>query len=93
MPICSYLVIAGRGESGAAASRLAAIPGCEVSRAAERDVLILVTDTEGRAAEEALRERIAAVPEIHSLLLAFGEIEPTAAPAGAGRRHPRPALP
>jgi nitrate reductase NapAB chaperone NapD len=92
MPICSYLVITGPGESVAAASRLAVIPGCEVSPAAERDLLILVTETEGSAAEEALRERIAAVPQIHSLLLAFGEIEPAAAPRG-DRRPSRAPLP
>jgi nitrate reductase NapAB chaperone NapD len=74
MPVCSYLVIPRASGIEAAASSLAALPGCEVARAADRDLLVLVTETDGPEAEQALGARIAAVEEIESLLLVFGEL-------------------
>jgi nitrate reductase NapAB chaperone NapD len=78
MAICSYLVIPREGAGAALAQRLAALPGCDVARAENRDVLVLVTDTAGPEEEATLRGRIAALPEVHTLVLTFGEIDPDA---------------
>jgi hypothetical protein len=85
MAICGYLVIPAEGGSDALAARLARVPGCDVARARNRDVLVLVTDTPGPAEEAALRERLAREPGIRSLVLTFGEVDPAAPPAGPGQ--------
>ncbi len=79
MPICSYLVISEDGASEHVAERLAALPGCDVVPAENRDVLILVTDTLGLEEEGALRRKVEALDGIQGLLLTFGEIDPDAA--------------
>lgn len=84
MPVCSYLVLPAHGEADVVASRLAALPGCDVVRASNSDVLILVTDT-GTADEElALREEIAASSGIQAMVLTFGEVEPGGEGGAAG---------
>lgn len=85
MAICGYLVIPAEGGSDALAARLALLPGCDVARARNRDVLVLVTDTPGPAEEAALRERLAGVPGIHSLVLTFGDVDPASPAAVPGR--------
>jgi nitrate reductase NapAB chaperone NapD len=76
--ICSYLVIPEEGASGRVAERLAALPGCDVVEAENRDVLILVTDTPGLEEESDLRREVEALDGIQGLLLTFGEIDPDA---------------
>ena len=78
MPICSYLVIPEEGASALVAERLAALPGCDVVEAENRDVLILVTDTPGFDEESALRRKVEALDGMQALLLTFGEIDPDA---------------
>ncbi len=86
MPVCSYLVFPAAGARDDVAARLSAVPGCEVTVAENSDVLVLVTDTPDPASDDALRTSIESVAGIECLMLAFGEIDPT---AGA----PRPTLP
>lgn len=74
MPILSYLVIPAAGAAGQVARRLEALPGCEVLRAGNRDLLILVTETAGPAEEEMLRASLDRVDGISSLSIAFGEV-------------------
>ena len=74
--ICSYLVVSEEGATGRVAEQLAALPGCDVVSAENRDVLILVTDTPGLEEEGALRQRVEAMDGIQGLLLTFGEIDP-----------------
>jgi nitrate reductase NapAB chaperone NapD len=76
MPICSYLVIPREGDVDRVHGRLADLPACEVVRAENRDLLILVTDTEGLEEEEDLRSSVEAMDGIQALLLTFGEIDP-----------------
>ena len=76
MPICGYLVIAESGASEQVAMRLSALRGCDVARAENRDVLILVTDTPDLEEERALREIVEATEGIQALVLTFGEIGP-----------------
>ena len=89
MPICSYLVIPEEGGAESVHDRLAAVPGCDVARAENRDVLILVTDTPGLEEEDDLRTRLEAMDGIQALLMTFGEIDPetdVADPIAIGRR-------
>lgn len=76
VPICSYLVIPEEGAADRVGRRLAGLPGCEVTPARDRDLLILVTDTPGLEEEEELRSRIEAMKGIRALLFTFGEIDP-----------------
>jgi nitrate reductase NapAB chaperone NapD len=76
MPICSYLVIPEEGSARELTRRLGALPGCDVTRAENRDVLLLVTDTPGPDEDRALRETVEGMEGIHALVLAFGEIDP-----------------
>lgn len=76
MPICSYLVITEDGAAPRVARRLEELPGCEVTPAHNRSVLILVTDTPGLEEEHELRRRVEEVEGIEGLLLTFGEIDP-----------------
>lgn len=78
MPICSYLVIADEGATERVRDRLAAIPECRVAPAENRDVMILLTDTEGLHEEAALRSAVETMDGIQALLLTFGEIDPDA---------------
>lgn len=75
MAICSYLVIPEPGEAPAVRERLEAMPGCEVVPADNRDILLLVTDTADRGAEDALRDRIEELAGIQALLQTFREVE------------------
>jgi nitrate reductase NapAB chaperone NapD len=76
MPICSYLIIPDAGAADDVVERLADLPGCDVTRAENRDVVILVTETPGLEEENDLRSRVEAMEGIQSLLLTFGEIDP-----------------
>ncbi len=98
MPICSYLVIPERGAARRVERRLTDLSGCDVTRARNRDVLILVTETPGLEEENDLRERIEAMEGIQALLLTFGEIDPETpvrdpVSVGRNRREDRRPLP
>jgi len=92
MPICSYLVVPEEGAVDGVFERLASLPGCDVTRAENRDVVILVTETPGLEEENDLRSRVEAMEGIQALLLTFGEIDPDTdladpvAVGGYGRR-------
>jgi nitrate reductase NapAB chaperone NapD len=82
MSVCSYLVLANPGSARAVAERLAGIPRCDVIPAENRDVLVLVTETDDPEEERTLRDRLAAVEDVAALVLTFGEIDPDAPRAG-----------
>ncbi len=76
MPVCSYLVISEPNAAQDLANRLAKLPDCDVIRARNRDVLLLVTDTPGPREDRELRERIEGLEGIQALVLSFGEVDP-----------------
>lgn len=76
MPVCSYLVVPRAGAGSEVARRMAALPGCDVTRAENRDVLLLVTDTPGPDEDRELRRTLESMEGIQALVLAFGEIDP-----------------
>lgn len=75
MPICSYLMIPEPGTKARVQERLDGIAGCEVVPAENRDILILVTETEDRTAEDALRARLETLDGVRALMQTFGEVE------------------
>src|SRR5688572_27462319 len=76
MIICSYLVVASPGAASSLARQLGALPGCEVVPAVNRDVLLLVTESQDAERDDALRSRIAALEEVSALVLTFGNLTP-----------------
>jgi nitrate reductase NapAB chaperone NapD len=76
MPICSYLVIPAEGESAEVALRLSDIEGCDVLAAANRDLLLLVTQADTAEEDAGLRARVEAVDGIRGIVLTFGEVDP-----------------
>lgn len=76
MPVCSYLVIPEERTGRDLEGRIRALPGCDVARAVNANVLLLVTDTPGPAEDRALRRTLEGMEGIHALVLAFGEIDP-----------------
>lgn len=76
MPILSYLVLPVAGATDQVARKLGAIPGCEVTRAENRDLLILVTETSGEEEERALQASVAELDGIHAISLTFGDAVP-----------------
>jgi hypothetical protein len=72
VPIKSYLAQAVAGEREQLTRRLRALPGCLVLPAANRDVVVLVTDTLDDSAEEAMEIMLARVPGLQCLTLVAG---------------------
>jgi nitrate reductase NapAB chaperone NapD len=62
VPIKSYLAYSVTGRRDALARALAALGGCEVIPASNRDVLVLVTDTADESAERILQTTLEACP-------------------------------
>jgi nitrate reductase NapAB chaperone NapD len=94
MPVCSYLVVPDPGAADSVAQRLSVLPGCDVARAENRDLLLLVTDTPGPEEDAQLRGTLETMEGIQALVLSFGEIDPET-PVGDplardGRRRRRP---
>jgi nitrate reductase NapAB chaperone NapD len=93
MPVCSYVVLPRPGGQDDLAKELAKIEGCEVVRAQNARVLLLVTTTDSFDADVELRHEVEALPGIEALLMTFGEIDPETTVGdplsrGAGRRRP-----
>ena len=80
MPIKSYLAYPVRGRRDALAAALRALAGCEVIPAVNQEVLVLVTDTPDEAAEDALQDALAHLPELEGLALVAGVDEGAIAP-------------
>lgn len=76
MPVCSYVVFPRPGAATRLAEHLAALPGCQVEPADNRDLLLMVTDTPDAEAEHALRDRLESLEDVLGMVLAFGEIDP-----------------
>lgn len=76
MTTCSYVVIPADGAAEALTERLAALPGCEIARARNRDVLLLVTETSGPEEDRVLRDVLERTDGVRALVLTFGELAP-----------------
>jgi hypothetical protein len=83
VPIKSYLAYPVTGRRDALARALAALGGCEVIPASNRDVLVLVTDTPHEDAERALQATVGELPDSLGLTLVSGVDDPEAVGAPA----------
>lgn len=72
MPIKSYIAWPRTGSGAALNEKLAALPGCEVHGAENREVLLLITDTRDDGAEEALQSQLARIEALECLTLVAG---------------------
>lgn len=72
MPIKSYLVHPQEGKKMQLAKILSEIGQCEVVPAENKDVLILVTETDSKQEEEVLKERLDNINDIKLMALVSG---------------------
>ena len=72
MPIKSYLAYPEHGRRDELAAALGRLHGCQVVRAINRDLLVLVTDTPDAAAEEALETALTSLQSLQGLALVAG---------------------
>jgi nitrate reductase NapAB chaperone NapD len=73
--IRSFLVYVAPGRRDEVAQALAGDPGCDVYPAANRDIVVVVSDVDDRGAEEAFDERLAALPGVLNVALVSGHVQ------------------
>lgn len=69
MPIKSYIAHIVPGSVPQLAERIAALPGCSVVPAENRDAVVVITDTSGEEAETELRSRLEQMEGLITLTL------------------------
>ena len=72
MPIKSYIAWPRTGNSEVLSEKLAALPGCEVHVAENRDILLLITDTSDDRAEDQLQSEFGRIEALECLTLVAG---------------------
>lgn len=72
MPIKSYLAHPQDGKKEYLLEVLSSIEGCEVLPAENKDILILVTETNSRQEETILKEKLDAISSLKLLALVSG---------------------
>ncbi len=72
MAIKSYLAHPYNGQKEKLQKELSIIPHCEVIPAANKDVLILVTDTNTRQEEDILKEKLETITSLKLLAMVSG---------------------
>lgn len=72
MPIKSYLVHPREGRKLQLADTLSKLTHCEVLPAENKEVLILVTETDSKQEEETLKEKLEQVEDIKLMALVSG---------------------
>lgn len=72
MPIKSYLVHPHDGKKKELSKTLASIEHCEVIPAENRELLILVTETQNKREEDILKEKIEAIESLKLLAMVSG---------------------
>lgn len=72
MPIMSYLAWPTANKKDALIATLQGIIGCEVQPAEDRDLLVVVTDTQNEKEERQLQAQLKEIPELACLALVAG---------------------
>ena len=72
MPIKSYIAWPRTGSGAELNTELAALPGCEVHGAQNREILLLITDTCDDTAEDVLQAQLARIETLECLTLVAG---------------------
>jgi nitrate reductase NapAB chaperone NapD len=75
MTVQSYLVYPEAGHLEAVLRSLAETPSCEVMQSENRDLLILITESDSAEAQRTLEARIEGLPGIECLALVSGWTE------------------
>lgn len=75
MIVKSYLVFPVEGQMVELISALEAMPECEVTKATNRNLVVLVTETDSEAAEKELEAALNEIPFLHALTLVSGHNE------------------
>ena len=76
MPVMSYLAYPVDGKKEELIASLEAMQRCEVQPAENHDLLVLVTDTEGKEEEEALQDQLKDIESLAFLALVAGYDDP-----------------
>lgn len=79
MPIKSYIAWPAPGKAAELEASLLQMTGCEVLPAENQELLLLVTDTPGEAAEKALCGQLESLTTLQCLSLVAGVTEKDAA--------------
>lgn len=72
MPIKSYLAHPMEGQKLALIQAISAIAQCDVIPAENRDVLVVVTETESKQEEDYLRQQLETIPSLKLLAMVSG---------------------
>ena len=72
MPVCSYLVTPSHGRCQEISSALSSLKGIDVFPAEDRELIVMVTDTEDQASEDRLQEELQQLDGIECMALSFG---------------------
>lgn len=72
MPIKSYLAHPHEGKKDILIKALSQIEHCEVVPATNKDVLIVITDTQSKLEEEQLKEKLEAIDSLKLLAMVSG---------------------
>ena len=72
MPIKSYLVYPHDGKKEELIKHLSTIESCEVTPAENKDVLVLVTETENKTSEANLKEVLESIDSLKLLAMVSG---------------------
>ncbi|HZJ20672.1 MAG TPA: hypothetical protein VFD35_10020 [Pricia sp.] len=72
MPIKSYLAYPHKGKKKYLQQAFLGLEGCEVLPADNEDLLILVTETDSREAEDCLKKKLEAIPSLKLLAMVSG---------------------
>lgn len=75
MPVKSYLVIPVEGKKDQLKKEIEILPGCEVTPAENRSLLVVLTETDHEEADKALFQKLNALADLQMLTLvsAFSE--------------------
>lgn len=76
MPVCSYLVSPVSGRKHEFEKRLNEMAECELEQAENRDLYVLITDTEDMKHQKQMEKELQNVESIKWLMQTFGEICP-----------------
>ena len=69
MPVKSYLVIPTEGKKEPLKKEIEALPGCEVTPAENRSLLVVLTETESEEADKVLFQQLNALADLQMLTL------------------------
>ncbi|MDC1162433.1 hypothetical protein OAT18_03215 [Tenacibaculum sp.] len=72
MPIKSYLAHPHDGKKAELINAIASIEQCEVIPAENKEILVVVTETENKAEEEKLREKLETITSLKLLAMVSG---------------------